>query len=115
LHEGTAKNDDNGCRGRSKAEVELEEKIQKHEMLIKEMKEELKKMCSEYVGRDATDTCGGEVNVFNEDHCPPSEQKKSEPQDCDAEANLLNSGHGSPKQQEECDKVEASPSHGKQI
>jgi len=110
LHEGTAKDDDNEFRGCSKAKVELKEKIQKHEMLIKEMKAELKKMRSEYLGRIAADTYGGEANVLNEDHCPPFEQKKSGPQDCVGEANVLNSVYGSPKQQEECDKPEASPS-----
>ncbi|XP_027912560.1 uncharacterized protein LOC114172019 [Vigna unguiculata] len=114
LHEGTAKDDDNEFRGRSKAEVELEEKIQKHEMLIKEMKAELKKMRSEYLGRTAADTCDSEANVLNEDHCPPFEQKKSGPQDCVAEANVLNSIHGSPQQQEECNKAEVSPSPQKE-
>ncbi|QCD83299.1 large subunit ribosomal protein L3e [Vigna unguiculata] len=71
-------------------------------------------MCSEYLGRTATDTCGGEANALNEDHCPPSKQQKSGPQDCVTEGNVLNSVHGSPKQQGECDKAEASPSPQKE-
>jgi len=78
------------------------------------MKAEFKKMCSEYLGRTATDTCGGEANALNEDHCPPSKQQKSGPQDCVTEGNVLNSVHGSPKQQGECDKAEASPSPQKE-
>ena len=62
----------------SKQQVDLEEKFEKHERMILDMKEEIKKMHDEFFDAPEPDSCAGKGNDVNEEDGCPSEQRKSD-------------------------------------
>ncbi|QCD86055.1 hypothetical protein DEO72_LG3g576 [Vigna unguiculata] len=82
--EDEATANDIGCGHPSKGEVALEEKFQKHERFIMDMKVEIKNMYNEFFGIDEPHPSGGEGNDFNE-----------------GQGHVLDLGLGTPCQQQE--------------
>ncbi|QCE09463.1 Aminotransferase-like [Vigna unguiculata] len=67
----------------SKQQVDLEEKFEKHERMILDMKEQIKKMREEFFDAPEPDSCAGKGNDVNEeDRCPSEQWKSNEGQAC---------------------------------
>ncbi|QCD93421.1 hypothetical protein DEO72_LG5g1496 [Vigna unguiculata] len=67
----------------SKQQVDLEEKFEKHERIILDMKEQIKKMRDEFFDAPEPDSCVGKGNHVNEeDGCPSEQRKCDEGQGC---------------------------------
>ncbi|QCE11324.1 Ulp1 protease family [Vigna unguiculata] len=60
----------------SKQQVDLEEKFEKHERIILDMKEQIKKMRDEFFDAPELDSYAGKGNDVNEEEGCPSEQRK---------------------------------------
>ncbi|QCE03582.1 Ulp1 protease family [Vigna unguiculata] len=67
----------------SKQQVDLEEKFEKHERIILDMKEQIKKMHDEFFYAPEPDSCAGKGNDVNEEEgCPSKQRKCDEGQGC---------------------------------
>ncbi|XP_027903708.1 uncharacterized protein LOC114163602 [Vigna unguiculata] len=67
----------------SKQQVDLEEKFEKHERMILNMKEQIKKMRDEFFDAPEPDSCAGKGNDVNEeDRCSSEQWKSDEGQAC---------------------------------
>jgi len=67
----------------SKQQVDLEEKFEKHEWIILDMKEQIKKMRDEFFDAPEPDSCAGKGNDVNEEEgCPSKQRKCDEGQGC---------------------------------
>ena len=71
----------------SKEQVDLEEKFEKHERIILDMKEQIKKMHDEFFDALEPDSCVGKGNDVNEEEGCPSKQRK-----CDEGRVVLHTG-----------------------
>ena len=71
----------------SKQQVDLEEKFEKHERMILNMKEQIKKMRDEFFDAPEPDSCAGKGNDVNEEEGCPSKQRK-----CDEGRVVLHTG-----------------------
>ena len=67
----------------SKEQVDLEEKFEKHERIILDMKEQIKKMRDEFFDALEPDSCVAKGNyVYGEEGCPFEQRKCDEVEGC---------------------------------